>query len=98
MDYLPALVLERLKVSLPSMKFFPAQDLFNRARMIKTPGQIHALHKLPRISDQSIAELLSLVGAGSSETDIASSSTHEICARGTRDFKFMIIATGERSK
>ena len=30
--------------------------------------------------------------------DIASSLTHEICARGSRDFKFMIIATGLRSK
>jgi len=98
MDYLPAQDLESLKINLPSVKFVPAQDLFNRARMIKTPREIDALQRLSRISDQSIAESLSLAGAGSSEMDIASSLTHGIYSRGAQDFKFMIIATGERSQ
>ena len=98
MDYLQAPGLEPPKVNFPSVKFVPAQDLFSRATIIKTPREIDALHILPRILDQSIAERFYLIAAGSSEMDIASSLTHEICARGARDFKFMVIVTGERSK
>ena len=90
--------LERLKVNFPSVIFVPRQDLFSRATIIRTPREIDALHILPRISDQSIAERFYLIGAGSPEMDIPSCLTHEICAPGARDFKFMIIATGERSK
>ena len=98
MGDLQAPVLECLKVNFPSVIFFPRQDLFSRATIIKTPREIDALHILPRILDQSIPERFYLIAVGSSEMDIASALTHEICARGARDFKFMIIATGERSK
>ena len=98
MDSLQAGGLERLKVNFPSVKFVPTQDLFTQATMIKIPRKIDALHIIPRISDQSIAERFYLIGAGSPEMEIPFCLTHEICAPGARDFKFMIIATGERSK
>ena len=97
-DYLQAPGLERLKVNFSLVKFVPAQDLFSRATIIKTPREIDALHILPRILDQSIAERFCLITAVSSEMDIDSSLAHEIYARGARDFKFLIMSTGERSK
>jgi Xaa-Pro aminopeptidase len=97
-DYLPARDMETLKRALPEVSFVAAEELFNRARMIKTPREIALLHRLSRISDQSIAEALAAVDAGSSEMDLAAALTRGIYTRGAQDFRFMIIATGERSQ
>ena len=70
MDDLQAPGLERLKVNFPSVIFVPRQDLFSRATIIRTPREIDALHILPRILDQSIAERFFLFAEGSSEMDI----------------------------
>jgi len=97
-DYLPAADFETLRKELPKVEFVPAQGLFNDARMIKTPREIEFLHRLSRVSDESIAEALAAVDAGSSEMDIAAALTRGIYARGAQDFKFMIVATGDRSQ
>src|SRR5690606_38838334 len=97
-DYLPARDLDALRRQLPEVTFVPAEELFNRARMIKTPREMELLHRLSRISDSSIADALAAVAAGSSEMDIAAALTRGIYSRGAQDFRFMIIATGERSQ
>jgi len=97
-DYLPARDLEILKRELPSVEFVPVQDLFNRARVVKTDREIALLHRLSRISDQSIKDALESADIGTSEMQIAADLTRGIYSRGAEDFKFMIIATGERSQ
>jgi Xaa-Pro aminopeptidase len=97
-DYLPARDMDILRRELPRVEFVPAQELFNRARMIKTPREIEFLHRLSRVSDESIAGALAAVDAGSSEMTLAAELTRGIYARGAQDFRFMIVATGERSQ
>jgi len=97
-DYLPARDLEILQRELPNIEFIAAQDLFNKSRMIKTRRELDLLHRLSRISDQSIQDALAAAVIGSSEMQLAADLTSGIYARGAEDFKFMIIATGERSQ
>ncbi len=97
-DYLPARDLDILKRELPKVEFVAAQDLFNRARMIKTPREIEFLHRLSRVSDESLGDALAAVDAGSSEMTLAAELTRGIYSRGAQSFKFMIVATGERSQ
>jgi Xaa-Pro aminopeptidase len=97
-DYLPARDLDILKRELPKIEFVAAQDLFNRARMIKTDRELDLLHRLSRISDHSIYEALAAADIGTPEMQLAADLTKGIYSRGAEDFKFMIIATGERSQ
>jgi Xaa-Pro dipeptidase len=97
-DYLPAADMARLQAALPKVEFVAAQAQFNRARMFKTPREIDFLHRLSRVADEGICEALAAVDAGSSEMDLAAALTRGIYARGAQDFKFMIVATGERSQ
>jgi len=97
-DYLPARDLEILKRELPKMEFVAIQDFFNRARMIKTERELDLLRRLSRISDQSIQDALAAADIGTSEMQLAADLTRGIYSQGAEDFKFMIIATGERSQ
>ena len=97
-DYLPARDMDALRRLLPEVTFVPAEDMFSRARMIKTPRELDLLHRLSRISDRSISDALAAVDAGSSEMDLAAALTRGIYSRGAQDFRFMIVATGERSQ
>jgi Xaa-Pro aminopeptidase len=97
-DYLPARDMEILERELPGIEFVAVQNLFNRARMIKTDRERDLLQRLSRISDQSIGDALAAADVGASEMQIAADLTRGIYSRGAEDFKFMIIATGERSQ
>lgn len=97
-DYLPAKDMAGLQKFLPQAEFHPVQQLLLDARMIKTPREMDLLRRLSRISDAGIRRAFEAVRAGSSEMDIASNLTHNIYSDGAQDFKFMIVATGERSQ
>lgn len=97
-DYLPARDLDILTRKLPKIEFVACQEMFNRARMIKTARELDLLRRLSRISDQGIADALSGAHVGSSEMKMAADLTGGIYSRGAEDFKLMIIATGERSQ
>ncbi len=97
-DYLPARDLDILIQELPKVEFVSCQDLFNDARKIKTDREIELLRRLSRISDESIGEALGAANFGTSEMQLAADLTSGVYSRGAEDFKFMIIATGERSQ
>ncbi|MDE0306606.1 MAG: Xaa-Pro peptidase family protein [Albidovulum sp.] len=98
LDYLPARDLERLSVELPSAALMDSSEIFSRMRFIKTTREIDLLRRLSRISDKAINDAYQSVGLGSSEMDIAAALTRSIYRQGAQDFKFMIVATGERSQ
>ncbi|MDE0113235.1 MAG: Xaa-Pro peptidase family protein, partial [Albidovulum sp.] len=98
LDYLPARDLERLSVELPSAALMDSSEIFSRMRFIKTTREIDLLRRLARISDKAINDAYQSVGLGSSEMDIAAALTRSIYRQGAQDFKFMIVATGERSQ
>jgi Xaa-Pro aminopeptidase len=98
MNYLPAGDYEQVKDLLPSVRFEPADRIYDQMRQIKTPHEIDLLRRLSRIADEAIAEAFSTVREGMTEMDIAGALTKGIYARGAEYFKLMIIATGERSE
>jgi Xaa-Pro aminopeptidase len=96
-DYLPAGDYAQLQALLPRAAFVPAEQIFNRLRQLKTPGEVEHLRRLSRIADQAIGDCFRAVRAGMTEMDMAGALTRSIYAQGAEHFKLMIIATGERS-
>ncbi|HXF57300.1 MAG TPA: Xaa-Pro peptidase family protein [Actinomycetota bacterium] len=97
-DHLPARDLARLRELLPHVRFEPAQGIFNRLRMVKTAEELELLRRLSRITDQAIARALESVRAGDTERDLAAAVTGELYRLGAEHHKFLIVATGERSR
>ena len=98
LDYLPAVDFKRLEHHLPNVSFTCSASNFNQMRCLKTPAEIALLRQLSRIADQSIYEAYQSVAPGSTEMDIAGALTRKIYEQGAQDFKFMIVATGDRSQ
>ena len=98
LDYLPARDFKRLEHYLPNVSFTCSAGNFKQMRCLKTPAEIVLLRQLSRIADQSIYEAYQSVAPGSTEMDIAGALTRKIYEQGAQDFKFMIVATGDRSQ
>lgn len=98
LDYLPARDLACLEEKLPGATITGSEAIFNRMRHLKTPSEIDLLRRLSRISEKGIGDAYQSVGPGSTEMDIAAALTRSIYEQGAQDFKFMIVATGERSQ
>jgi Xaa-Pro dipeptidase len=97
-DYLPARDAERLTGLLPRVRWAPAQATFNRLRRHKTPREQALLARLARITDRSIQEAFGSVRAGDTELDLAGAVTTALFRLGADDFKWLILASGERSQ
>lgn len=97
-DYLPARDMDRLRGLLPGARWEAAQGLFGRLRMIKTPRELDLLRRLSRITDRAIGTALASVRVGSTEMDLAGALTGAIYRLGAEQFRFLIVATGERSQ
>ena len=97
-DYLPARDMERLSSSFRTSDGRPCYPIFNRLRMIKTPRELELMRKLARITDRSIKEALESVHAGDTEMDLAGAVTTEPVPLRGPDYKWLILASGERSQ
>jgi len=97
-DYLPTRDMERLRSLLSNVRWESAQGIFNRLRMIKTPRELELLKRLSRLTDQSIHDAFSSVKAGNTEMDLAGAVTSNLFRLGAENFKFLIVASGERSQ
>lgn len=97
-DYLPVRDMERLIDLVPDVRWEPCYPIFNRLRMIKTPRELELMRKLARITDRSIKEALESVSAGDTEMDLAGAVTTNLFRYGAQDFKWLILASGERSQ
>ena len=98
MDYIPAGDMAMLRKHLPNTRWEAAEQLYNKLRMIKTPEELEILKNLSRITDSAIKTALESVTAGSTEMDIAAAVTSSILRNGADDYKFLIVASGERSQ
>jgi Xaa-Pro dipeptidase len=98
MDYVPARDMERLRQLLPGARWEPAHELFDRMRMVKSAREVEILRRLSRITDRAIHAALALVSAGDTEFDLASALVGELYRLGAEHHKFLIVATGERSR
>lgn len=97
-DYLPIRDMERLGKLVPDARWEPCHPIFNRLRMIKTPRELELMRKLARITDRSIKEALESVRAGDTEMDLAGAVTTNLFRHGAQNFKWLILASGERSQ
>jgi Xaa-Pro aminopeptidase len=97
-DYLPARDMERLWALLPNIKWTPAHPIFDRLRLIKTPRELELMRRLARITDRAIKEAFETVRAGDTEMDLAGAVTTGLFRLGADDFKWLILASGERSQ
>lgn len=97
-DYMPARDMERLTGLLPGVRWEPAHGIFNRLRLVKTPRELELMRRLSRITDRSIREAFESVHAGDTEMDLAGAVTTNLFRLGADDFKWLILASGERSQ
>jgi Xaa-Pro dipeptidase len=97
-DYLPARDMNRLTRLLPEARWAPAQATFNRLRLTKTPRELELMGRLARITDRSIREAFEGVHPGDTEMDLAGAVTTTLFRLGADDFKWLILASGERSQ
>jgi Xaa-Pro aminopeptidase len=97
-NYLPARDMERLGGLLPEATWVPSGALFDRLRIHKTPREIELIARLSRITDGSIKAALESVSAGDTEMDLAGAVTTNLFRQGADNFKWLILASGERSQ
>jgi Xaa-Pro dipeptidase len=97
-NYLPARDMEKLRALLPRVRWEAAENLFDRMRMVKSPREVDLLRRLSRITDGAIGHALGAVRAGDTELELAAAVTGSLYAGGAEHHKFLIVATGERSR
>jgi Xaa-Pro aminopeptidase len=97
-DYLPVRDMERLSALLPDVRWEASHPIFNRLRMIKTPRELELMRTLARITDRSIKEALEGIHPGDTEMELAGAVTTNLFRHGAQNFKWLILAAGERSQ
>jgi ectoine hydrolase len=97
-DYLPTRDMERLATLLPDVSWEPCHQIFNRLRMIKTARELELMRTLSRITDRSIQRAFESVRPGDTEMDLAGAVTANLLHLGAENFKWLIVASGERSQ
>lgn len=98
MEFLPAKDFTTLRRRLPNVKWVAADNLFNKARQIKTPNELALLRTLSKLTDNAIGTALRSAKIGMSEMELAGTLLTTLFAGGAESYKLMIIASGERSE
>jgi Xaa-Pro dipeptidase len=98
MEFLPARDFTILQKSLPAVQWVAGDVIFNKARQVKTAGELALLRSLSKLTDKAIGDTLRQAKAGMSEMDLAGLLLSSLFAGGAENYKLMIIASGERSQ
>lgn len=98
MEYLPARDFAVLQRLLPNVRWAAGDGIFNKARQIKTAGELALLRSLSKLTDKAIGDTLMQARPGMSEMDLAGHLLTALFAGGAESYKLMIIASGERSQ
>lgn len=98
LEFLPARDYATLQRNLPSVTWVPADAIFNKARQIKTPGELASLRSLSKLTDKAIGDALRSARVGMSEMELAGTLLASLFGGGAESYKLMIIASGERSQ
>jgi Xaa-Pro dipeptidase len=86
----------RLEHELGAANAAPAYQLFRRARMVKSPGEVRRLERAAQIAEDGVAAVLPMLKAGVTEREAAHVFEAEILRRGASPF-FTVITFGERA-
>lgn len=98
MEFLPAKDFATLQRNLPSVRWIAADPIFNKARQIKTAGELRLLSALSKFTDKALGEALRSARIGMSEMELAGNLLTSLFVGGAESYKLMIIASGERSQ
>ena len=98
LEFLPAKDFATLHRLLPGLQWVAADAIFNRARQIKTPGELALLRSLSKLTDKAIGDALRFAKVGMSEMELAGTLLTSLFAGGAESYKLMIVASGERSQ
>jgi Xaa-Pro aminopeptidase len=98
MEFLPAKDFATLRKNLPEVAWIAGDGIFNKARQIKTPGELALLRSLSKLTDNAIGTALRSAKIGMSELELAGTLLTTLFAGGAESYKLMIIASGERSQ
>lgn len=98
LEFLPAKDFATLQKSAPAIQWVAADGIFNKARQIKTPGELALLRSLSKLTDKAIGDALRSAKPGMSEMELAGTLLTSLFGGGAESYKLMIIATGERSQ
>jgi Xaa-Pro aminopeptidase len=96
--FLPARDFATLQKRLPGAQWVPADDIFNRARQVKTANELALLRGLSKLTDKAIGDALRSARVGMTELDLAGTLLSSLFAGGAESYKLMIVASGERSQ
>lgn len=98
LEFLPAKDFSTLQKGLLGVQWTAADGIFNKARQIKTPGELALLRELSKVTDHAIGYALRSSKVGMSEMELAGTLLSALFAGGAESYKLMIIASGERSQ
>jgi Xaa-Pro aminopeptidase len=98
MEFVSALDFATLQKRLPTIQWTPADALFNKARQVKTPGELDLLRSLSKLTDKAIGDALRRARVGMTELELAGYLLTSLFGGGAESYKLMIIASGERSE
>ena len=98
MEFVPAKDFATLQRALPGVRWVAADAILNKARQVKTAGELALLRSLSKLTDRAIGDTLQEARVGMSEMELAGSLLTKLFAGGAESYKLMIIASGERSQ
>ena len=93
-DYLAAGYYERLRQRLPNARFGRAEPIFDRARMLKTPGERALLARGFRATERALKETFEATRPGDSERDMCFRLADRILRYGAETVAFTHINGG----
>jgi Xaa-Pro aminopeptidase len=98
LEFLPAKDFTTLQKNLPAVQWIAADAIFNKARQIKTPGELALLRSLSKLTDKALGDALGSAKVGMTEMELAGALLTSLFGGGAESYKLMIIASGERSQ
>ena len=97
-EFLPARDFATVQRNLPAVTWVAADAIFNKARQIKTAGELALLRSLSKLTDKALGDALRSSRIGMSEMELAGTLLTSLFGGGAESYKLMIIASGERSQ
>jgi Xaa-Pro aminopeptidase len=95
--YLSHADFETLCAALPDGDLRPVDALWERLRMLKTPGEIEAIRAIGAVAQRITEECVTLVGPGSAERELGNLITERYLQAGGDELTMLVVASGERS-
>jgi Xaa-Pro dipeptidase len=95
--YLSHADFEKLRATLPRGDLRAVDELWDRLRMLKTPGEIEAIRWIGGVAQRITEECVTLVGAGSAERELGNLISERYLQAGGEQLTMLVVASGERS-